>query len=163
MRMASGKEIIKFLPRWIGIEDFFSLVGGILYVVQLWVYAHSSFSRLDESAYIYKGYLFATGQYKPFDSGIWTNKAPFAFLIPGYIQAWFGPGLRPARYFAIILGALILLVIWLTAKRLGSKLWGTAVVWLFVFSIAFIRLFSLAISQGLIVVMLVGRLAQVSP
>ena len=142
-----------------GKEDFFSLMGGFLYFIQLWIYAHSTFSRLDESAYIYKGYLFATGQYEPFGPGLWTNKGPFSFLIPGYIQRWFGPGLGPARYFAVFLALLTLFGVWFTARRLSGKTWGMVVVWLFVFTPAFAKLYSPALSQGLIALMLTGVLA----
>ncbi|MBT3189114.1 MAG: hypothetical protein HN736_04925 [Anaerolineae bacterium] len=152
--------MLKKKPDRIEKEDLVSLLGGILYFSQLWIYAHTTLSRLDESAYIYKGYLFATGVYRPFQPyGVWTNKAPFAFLIPGYIQAWFGPGLRPARYFGVLVGFLILLGVWYTARRLGGKIWGTAVVWLFVFTPALSKLYSPALSQGLIALMLVGVLA----
>ena len=54
----------------------------------------------DESMYLYKGYLFATGRYQPFeDFGPWTNQLPVSFLIPGYIQKWFGPGMRTGRMY----------------------------------------------------------------
>ena len=140
-------------------EDLFSLVGAVLYLVQLWISAHTISVRLDESAYIYKGYLFATGEYTPFGPDIWTNKAPFAFLIPGYVQAWFGPGLRPARYFGILVGFLILFGVWFTARRLGGKKWGTAVVWLFVLTPAMSKIYSPALSQGIVALMLTGVLA----
>jgi len=65
-----------------GKGDFFSLMGGGFYLLELWIYAHSTYSRLDESAYIYKGYLFATGQYEPFGPGLWTNKGPLKFTGP---------------------------------------------------------------------------------
>ena len=147
---------LKRLPK----EDLFSLLGGVLYLRQLWLYTHIIFSRLDESAYVYKGYLFATGVYRPFQPyGVWTNKAPFAFLIPGYIQTWFGPGLRPARYFGVLVGFLILLGVWFTARRLGGKMWGTIVVWAFVFMPAMSKIYSPALSQGLVALMLTGVLA----
>lgn len=157
--MAGVKEKANLSFAHIAKEDLLSLLGGVLYFIQLWNYAHTTLSRLDESAYIYKGYLFATGQYQPFDPGIWTNKAPFAFLIPGYIQAWFGPGLRPARYFAVLAGIFILLGTWLTARRLGGKKTGAIAIWIFVLSPALIKLYSPAISQGLIALMLTWVLA----
>ena len=145
--------------RLISKADLLSLLGGIIYSIELWLYIRSSFCHLDESAYIYKGYLFATGQYQPFGPAIWTNKAPFSFLIPGYIQLWFGPGLRSARYFAFLIGVLILLGVWLTARRLSGKWWGAAAVWFFVLSPVLIRLYSIAVSQGLVALMLIWILA----
>lgn len=139
--------------------DWLALLGASLYALQLFLYAHTTFSRLDESAYLYKGYLFATGQYEPFGAGLWTNKAPLAFLIPGYIQAWFGPGLRTGRYFAVFLAVFMLLGVWITARRLGNKSWGAGVVWLFALSTSLLIVYSLAISQVLIASMLTWALA----
>ena len=54
--------------------------------------------------------MFARGDYYPFQEyTFWTNKAPLAFLIPGYIQLWFGPGLTEARYFALLVSILMLI------------------------------------------------------
>ena len=100
-----------------------AIIGGILYFVQSLRNAHGLDSILDEGAYLFKGYLFATGQYVPFqDYGLWTNKMPLSFLLPGYIQLVFGPGVRTGRYFAVFLGLLILFGLWLLAKRLGNRL-----------------------------------------
>ena len=72
-----------------------TLVGVFLYVGRSLSVAHSALSNGDEGTYLFKGYYFARGDYQLFhDYGFWTNKAPLAFLIPGYIQLWFGPGLR---------------------------------------------------------------------
>lgn len=150
------EKIISFIEEK---GDWLALVGAGLYAVQLFIYAHASYSRLDESAYLYKGFLFATGQYEPFGFGIWTNKAPLSFLIPGYVEAWFGPGLRTGRYLAIFFAMLMLLGAWLTARRLGNKSWGAAVVWFFTVSISLIIVYSLAISQVLVACMLTWTLA----
>ena len=40
-----------------------SLLGGCVYFLQSVVYAHTLVSMVDEAAYLYKGYLFATGKY----------------------------------------------------------------------------------------------------
>ncbi len=141
-------------------EDIIALLGSMIYATQLWLYTHTVYSRLDESAYLYKGYLFATGVYRPFqDFGPWTNKAPLSFLIPGYIQVIFGAGLRPPRYFSVFLALLALFGLWLTARRLGGKKWGAIVVWIFVITPALAKLYSPAISQGLVAFMLVWVLA----
>ncbi len=156
MKALFKKETLQKFPFYLILNPvFIAIIGGVLYAVQLWHYAHISFSRLDESAYLYKGYLFVTGQYAPFSPGIWTNKMPLAFLIPGYVQAWFGPGLRTGRYFAIFIALLMVFVLWLIVRRLSNKWWGAGVVWLFALSISFVRLYNLAISQVLIAFMLV--------
>jgi len=133
-----------------------AIVAGIIYAVQSWIYAHTQASLLDEGAYLLKGYLFATGKYAPFQEyGPWSNHMPFSFLIPGYVQVLFGPGLRTGRYFAIALGLLTLLGIWLLARRLGNRWWAVAAVWLLAFNIPLIKTFSVMASQGLVACMFV--------
>ena len=104
------------LRRFPYVVELITVVGVIFYIAQSWYFANSLDSIGDEGSYLYKGYMFARGDYYPFqDYTFWTNKAPLSFLIPGYIQLWFGPGLAEARYFAIFLGALMLIGIWITA------------------------------------------------
>jgi hypothetical protein len=144
------------------IAEGIALVAGIAYVLQLWMYAHTRESILDEGAYLYKGYLFVTGQYSIYqDYGPWSNHMPLSFLIPGYIQALFGPGLGVGRYFAIFLAVLILLGLWILAKRLGNRWWAAAIVLVFAWNPVIPRFYSVAVSQGLIACMLVWTLVLV--
>jgi hypothetical protein len=53
---------------------------------------------------------------------------PLAFLIPGFAQVLFGPGLRTGRYLAIVLGGLMLLGLYLSTRRLAGKWWAAGVV-----------------------------------
>ena len=93
--------------RWTA--EAIAVLAGFAYLVQAVIYAHSQESILDEGAYLYKGYLFATGRYTPYqDYGPWSNHMPLSFLIPGAVQVLIEPGLRTARYFAIFLGLLML-------------------------------------------------------
>jgi len=135
-------------------------VGGIYYLLQSWGYAHTQTSVLDEGAYLVKGYLFALGNYWPYqDYGFWSNHMPLGFLIPGYIQAIFGPGLRTGRISAIILGGLLLLGLWITVRRFGGKWWAAAAIWAMALNIALIKIYSMAISEVLVACMLVWILA----
>lgn len=135
--------------------ELITLIGLVFYVAQSWYFANSLDSIGDEGSYLYKGYMFARGEYYPFQEyTFWTNKAPLSFLIPGYIQLWFGPGLREARYFAIFLGFLMMIAIWITAYRLGGKSWAALAVWVFALSFAQISVYSEAVSQGLVACML---------
>ena len=82
---------------------------------------------LDEGLYLYKGFLYASGRYWPFqDFGPWTNHMPLAFLIPGWIQRLVEPGLRTGRLYALALAALFLLAVWILARRLGGTSRRTA-------------------------------------
>jgi hypothetical protein len=145
-------EQIKIKPQ---IAHLLSFIGTIVYLVQAWIYAHTLASVLDEGLYLFKGLLFATGRYTPFqDYGPWTNHMPLSFLIPGYIQDWFGPGLRTGRYFYILLGFLMLLGIWILARRWGGPWWAAAAVWIIAINPAIIKIYSQAASQALVACML---------
>jgi hypothetical protein len=140
--------------------EIVALFGLLLYVAQSWSFANSQDSIGDEGAYLYKGYMFARGDYRPFqENAFWTNKSPLAFLIPGYIQLWFGPGLREARYFAVLVGALMVMGVWVTARRLGGRVWAAIMVWVFALSSPQIVIYSEAVSQGLIACMIAWMLA----
>ena len=143
---------IKKFPYFI---EIITVIGVIFYIAQSWYFANSLDSIGDEGSYLYKGYMFARGDYHPFQEyTFWTNKAPLAFLIPGYIQLWFGPGLTVGRYFAIFVSILMLIGVWLTARRLGGKGWAALAVWVFVLAFAQISVYSEAVSQGLVACML---------
>lgn len=129
--------------------------GVILYIGRSLYFAHSSLSIGDEGAYLYKGLVFARGEFAPFEEyGYWTNKAPLAFLIPGTIQYWFGAGLREARYFALAVSFLMLAGVWIVTNRLGGKNWAAVAMWVFALSDANTSIYSQALSQGLVAGML---------
>lgn len=136
-----------------------ALIGGIFYLLRSWEFAHSQTSVLDEGAYLVKGYLFAIGRYWPYqDYGFWSNHMPLGFLIPGYVQAWFGPGLRTGRYFLIFLGLLFLLGLWIVTRRFGGRWWAAAAIWAVALNTALVKIYSQAVSEGLIACMLVWAL-----
>ena len=137
------------------ISGLLSLLGGSIYFLQARTYAHTLASMIDEAAYLYKGYLFAIGRYVPFqDYGFWTNKAPLSFLIYGYVQTWFGTGLRTGRYFAIFVGLLMLLGLWIVARRMGGRWWGTLAVWIVAVNPWIIKDYTLACTQVIIACLL---------
>jgi len=148
----------KWPVRWAYI---LALFGAAIYLIQAFLYAHTTISRLDEGDYLYKGILFATGQYHPFELyGVWMDKAPLAFLIPGYIELIFGPGLRTGRYLAIILGSLTLLGVWVASLRISHNKWlAAAAVWILVLSPAVIFTYSQGISEVDIACLLAWTLA----
>ena len=136
-----------------------AILGGIIFLIQIWTYIHTLDSNLDEGAYLYKGYLFITGQYTPYqDYGPWSNKMPLSFLIPGLVQYVFGTGIGTARYFTVILAALIVLGVWILACRLGGRWWGAVSVWVFALNPAIIKMYSLSVSQVLVAFLLVWTL-----
>ncbi len=147
--MMSLKKFRDWCKRWA--PELLAGLGLVIYLVQAWVYAHAQASVLDEGAYLYKGYLFATGQYTPYqDFGPRTNHMPLSFLIPGTIQKWFGPGLRVARYAAIVFSFSGLLAVWLMARRLAGRWWAVLGVLAFALNPSLIKMYSVATSQGLV-------------
>jgi hypothetical protein len=135
---------------------FLTIAGFIAYIFRALEIARTKTSFLDEGLYLYKGYLFANGAQTPFaDYGVWTNHAILSFLIPGYIQKWFGPGLETGRYFMIFLSLFTLLGLWVFAKRWGNAWWATGVVWVMALNPAEIKIHTLAISEGMVAAMLV--------
>ena len=131
-------------------------MGGGVYLLQLWIYAHTQDSVMDEGLYLLKGYLFAAGEYYPFqDYGPWTNHMPLSFLIPGYFQVWFGEGLRTGRYLSIGLGLLFLLGLWIVVRRFGGRWWAVAAIWVVALNPAVIKIYSVMTSQVLVVCMLI--------
>jgi hypothetical protein len=152
-------DVVRKLGSLPWLPAFLTLAGFTVYILQAIDIARTKTSFLDEGLYVYKGWLFATGQYAPFqDYGPWTNHAILSFLIPGYIQKWFGPGLDIARYFMIVLGVLTLLGLWVFARRWGGRWWAVAAIWVMALNPAEVKVYTLALSEGLIAVMLVWML-----
>ena len=144
------------------IADGAALLGGLYYLVQSWKFAHLLNSTLDEGSYLFKGYAFATGEYTLFENyGFWSNKMPLSFLIPGYVQSIFGPGLETGRIMTIALAMIMLIGLWILARRLGNRWWGAITVWVYALSPAVIMTYSMAVSQAIIACMLVWTLVLV--
>jgi hypothetical protein len=136
-----------------------AFLGGLWYLVQSWRFAHTQSSVLDEGLYLYKGWLYASGTYTPFQNyGPWSNHMPLSFLLPGWAQAIFGPGLLTGRMFALALGLLSLLGVWLLVRRISVgtqhstllQVWlPSLAVWAIALNPAIIKVFSIQASQGL--------------
>jgi hypothetical protein len=136
-----------------------SITGMLVFIVQLTFHAFAQRSVLDEGAYLVKGLLFVTGDYVPFqDYGPLTNHMPLSFILPGIVQYIFGPGLRTARLFSIVLGGLFVVGIWLCSRRIGGRWWAAVVVWVLAVNPAIAKMYSLATSQGLVAALLVWTL-----
>jgi hypothetical protein len=139
-----------------------AIFGLALYGIQSFIYSHQIESTIDEGNFLYKGFLFASGVYQPFQPyGPWTNKMPLSFLIPGWVEVIFGPGLRTGRYFAIFLGLLMLVGVWLACLRLGGRWWAAAGVLVIAINPILIKEYSQALSEGVIACLLVWALAMV--
>ena len=145
-------------PAWLA--GLLAVLGLAWYVWQSAAFARTSIPDLDEGAYLYKGLLFATQGHRPFETfGVQTNKAPLAFLIPGVVQAVFGPGLLTGRGLAILFGTLSLVAVWGAARRLGG-IWPAALsVWVLALSPAIIKIYSSGVTQSSIAFFMAAILA----
>ena len=153
MLSAANKMPTSKTMNWLA--DLSALAALLAYAALLWQSAHNQSSVLDEGLYLYKGWLFASGKYTPFqDYGLWTNQMPLAFLIPGWIELLFGPGLRTGRIFAFTLGILTALGLWATSRRLAGRWIAAGLVLALALNPAAIRMVSMAASQGLIACLL---------
>lgn len=149
---ASVKKILAI--SWVPL--FVSLSGGVLYVLQALHIARTKTSFLDEGMYLYKGWLFLSGQQTPYaDYGVQTNHSILSYLIPGLSQSLFGRGLDTGRYFMIFLSLFTLLGLWVFARRWGNAWWAAGIVWVMALNPAEIKLYTLAISEGPVAAMLV--------
>ena len=136
-----------------------SAAALIAYLWQTIRYAISLPIIMDEAAYLYKGFLFVSGQYQPFQAGgPWTNKMPLAFLIPGWVQAVFGEGLRTGRFYAIVVNLLTIIGVWLLVYRLKDIRWAALSVIAFAVTSSVLQSYSQAWSQGIIAMLMVWSL-----
>jgi hypothetical protein len=150
---------LEYLLRSSRFANLLSFLGGLVYFLQMIFFIHTQASVLDEGAYLVEGYLFSIGRYIPFqDFGFRMNQLPMAYLIPGFIQRWFGPGIRVGRYFALILACLMLLALWITARRLGGVWLATGAVWVYALNPAPMKMYSQADTQGLAACILMGSM-----
>jgi 4-amino-4-deoxy-L-arabinose transferase-like glycosyltransferase len=138
---------VKRWPGWLA--GLLAAAGVLIFLVQALGYARTTASSLDEGAYLYKGYLFATRQYHPFElNGPQTNKSPLAFLIPGFVELIFGPGLRTGRSLAVVFGVLTVILVGWIAYRLAGKWLAAAAVWALALNPVLIKTYSEAVSQS---------------
>ena len=135
---------------------FLAVFGFLLLTYFSWMYSRSQISVLDEGLYLYKGILFATGKYTPFqDYGPWTNQMPLAFLLPGWVELLFGAGIATGRVmaFCLILGSVAGL--WLIVRRIGGDWAAAGAVITLAANPAALKIYAVATSQGLTTFLLV--------
>jgi len=83
---------------------------------------------------------------------------PLSFLVPGYVQKIFGPGLSTGRYYAFILSLLILAGAVIIGLRLVGKWGGAITAVLLTFNPAALKIYSMVFSEGLTAFLLIMTL-----
>lgn len=130
--------------------EFLAFAAGVLYFVLVWHFVHFQDVMIDEGAYLYKGWLFIRGIYKPFQPyGPWTNKMPLSFLMYGVVQRLIGPGLATGRFFSALSTAVGLTGMWLLVRRLGDRRFATLSVWMYISTIALTRIAAWSVTEGI--------------
>lgn len=143
--------------RWVA--EGLSVLGIVLYLMQSFRLAHFTDIVMDEGTYLMKGLLFFSGEYTPFQFyGPWTQKMPLAYYIPGAAQWFFEPGLRTGRYLSIFFSIIMLIGLWIVARRLGGRWWAAFAIWAVALNPANIMNYSQAITQSIIACMVVWTL-----
>lgn len=141
------------------LAEILSILGGIIYSIQALEYAHIETSMVDEGGYLYIGYLNSKNLLHLFEDFTYPGwYAPLSYLIPGQIQKWFGPGLRTGRLFSVFMGLLMLVAVWLIARRFGNRWWGAAIVWTYALSPVGIQIYSLATMEATVACLLAWSL-----
>jgi hypothetical protein len=150
-------EILK--RHHIKLTYFTAIAALVAYVIQAYQAMNSLRPSLDEGVYLLKGYLLASGVFTPYQPyGVWMNKMPLSFLIPGWVEVLFGPGLITGRWYAFMLSILILPGIWLIARRFSGEKIATLLLVLIAVNPIGIKFYAQAISQVLIAFLLVWSL-----
>lgn len=139
--------------------DALTLLGILAYSLLSFGQIFAQASVLDEGLYLYKGLLFARGDYIPYqDYGPLTNHMPLSFLIPGWVQTVWGEGIRTGRFFALAMGVVMMTLLWRTTRREASPWWSAAAVWAVALNPAVVKIYSQAISQVLVASLLMAIL-----
>lgn len=115
-------QIVKALTSKSWLPSAAAWGGAAVFLIRIRQFALTQASVLDEGLYLFKGLLYTRGEYRPFqDYGFFVHQMPLADLIPGYLQLWFGPGLRAGRFFAVLFALLLLFSLWITARRMSGR------------------------------------------
>lgn len=134
-------------------------LGLVTYLLIAIHFVHYQEVVMDEGAYLYKGWLFIKGIYRPFQPyGPWTNKMPLSFLIYGVAQEFLGPGLATGRYFSVAASAIAIGGTALLLFRLASPMWAAIGTWSLVAMVALGRVYALAVSESIGAALLIWSL-----
>ncbi len=157
--MISQRVFKEKITQYTALPLALSALAFLYYAFQLWEFGQNQISVLDEGLYLFKGLLFSSGKYAPFqDFGPWTNQMPFAFLIPGWVEQLFGPGLRTGRFFAFIIGIMTFIGLWATSYRFSNRWVAALITIFFALNPATTKIYSVSTSQGLTSFLLIGFL-----
>ncbi len=136
-----------------------ALLGWATFAAGAIYFAHFQEVVMDEGAYLYKGWLFIRGVYRPFQPyGPWTNKMPLAFFFYGAAQWLSHPGLDTGRYFSLGCGLLALAGVWVLLRRFTDAKTAALVMWMAAATTALQRMYSLAVTEGLGAALLIWAL-----
>jgi hypothetical protein len=105
----------------------------------------------DEGMNLYQGYLFAIGKYQPYqDYGPWTFQMPVSYILPGLVQSRLGAGMYIGRMYAVGVGVLTVIGLWLAVRRNANAWWAAAAVFVIALNPTYVQVFSQAKTEALV-------------
>ncbi len=125
-------------------------LGLVVYGLRGWHNANVQRPVFDEGLYLYKGWLWVQGEYRPFEPyGPWSNRMPLALGIYGLAQQAFGPGLTTGRAFSLAFSALGVVALWALTRRWAGDRWAAWIPWAAASVPVWMEAYALAVSQSL--------------
>jgi len=142
-RFLSSNHLASYLKSLVLSHRFWLLLAILAFVLQAGYNLTHVRTWFDEGNYAYKGYIAANGIYPMYkDGGPYFEYMPLAFLVPGVIQAVFGPDFIAGRLFSILCGTLAIVVTYLVGKRLASRRAGLISAWFVVGNLIILRYYT---------------------
>ena len=125
---------------------------GLAYFISLALgFADSLPAGPNEGEILFKGYQFAAGRYQPYeDYSPRLQQMPLAYLLPGAVQNLFGLGMDTGRAYAVVVGVLTLIGLWLAVRRNADVWWAAAAVWVIILNPLYVQTFSQVATESLV-------------
>jgi hypothetical protein len=129
----------------------FFIVALLLYIVQTYVAVGYFKSWLDEGKYLIKSYFYVTGKVQAYGPEDATGHMPIFFYTLGLWQKIFGVGHISGRLFAVFMGALCLVTLYIISIQIFEKHWQPLIaILLFVSTPVAVKYFSTATPYSLV-------------
>lgn len=146
---ATLRKIWLRIHLWIAVVV--ALLGFAYFINQGLTFSDTLPTTPEEGNLLYVGTQFTLGRYQPYeDYSPWLSQMPLAYLLPGLVQHWFGPGMDLGRMVALGVGALALAGIWLVVRRNADLWWAAFAVLAVALNPTYVQAFSRVSTAGLV-------------
>ena len=125
---------------------------GLAYFISLALgFADSLPAGPNEGEILIKGYQFAAGRYQPYeDYSPRLHQMPLAYLLPGAIEQLFGQGIDTGRAYAVVVGILTMIGLWLAVRRNSDVWWAAAAIWVINLNPLYVQTLSRVATESLV-------------